>query len=78
MQYCKRLARLEELFLGDTAVSDVGLGHLKGLTQLKLVHLSGTKVTAAGMKDLRKALPKADVTCDGYSVRRDPWQWIPP
>jgi hypothetical protein len=31
--------------------------HLKGLTKLKALDLSGTRVTDAGMTELKRALP---------------------
>jgi hypothetical protein len=46
------------LLLDDTAVGDAGLVHLKGLKQLELVRLSGTRVTDVGLSDLQQALPE--------------------
>jgi len=35
--------------------------HLKGMTGLKTLYLTGTKVTNDGLEDIRRALPKAKV-----------------
>jgi CheY-like chemotaxis protein len=42
-------------------VSDFGLVHLKGLTNLRKLNLGGTKVTDAGVQDLQKVLPKVTI-----------------
>ena len=47
-----------ELYFFDTQVTDAGLVHLKGLPNLELLNLIGTQVTAAGVAELKKALPK--------------------
>jgi hypothetical protein len=44
-------------FLADSTISDIGLEHLKGLTQLHGLYLGGTKVTGKGVKRLQQALP---------------------
>ncbi|MFQ5733484.1 MAG: hypothetical protein ACE5KM_16220 [Planctomycetaceae bacterium] len=61
------LVRLEELSLADTQVTDAGLISLSGLKHLRRVNfgrsfvfregVSGTRVTAAGIRSLQKALP---------------------
>jgi hypothetical protein len=56
------LRQLQELILQDTGVTDVALKALASLKKLKTVYLNGTKVTAAGMADLKKALPECEVT----------------
>ena len=48
----KSLAGVQQLYLGHTATSDVGLKHIAGLTRLTFLGLIGTKVTDAGMKEL--------------------------
>ena len=42
----------------NTKVSDAGLEHLKGLTQLQMLLLDNTKVSDAGVKKFQQALPK--------------------
>ncbi len=44
-----------------TAVTDVGLARLKRLNQLETLTLTGTRVTAAGVADLRTALPRVRI-----------------
>jgi internalin A len=49
-----RLERLEYLILFDTAVTNDGLAHLRGLTDLKKLYLHGTAVDGAGWVHLEK------------------------
>ena len=44
-----------------TRVTDAGLVHLKGLTNLKNLGLSNTKITRAGIAELQKALPNCEI-----------------
>jgi hypothetical protein len=55
------LSKLFSLRLAYSGISDAGLEHLTGLTSLSALDLRGTKVTEAGMIELRKALPKLDI-----------------
>jgi hypothetical protein len=48
---------LETIVLDETLITDAGLAHLSGLTKLRSLSLGGTKVTDAGVRDLRVALP---------------------
>jgi serine/threonine protein kinase/Leucine-rich repeat (LRR) protein len=60
--------KVVEIRLADKAtVTDEGLKSLYGLTALKEVDLTGTKVTAAGVAALQRALPK----CHIFSGLRD-------
>ena len=54
--------------LAFTQVTDAGLVHLKGLTNLEKLYLNGTQVTAAGATELKKALPKINIysMIDGF------------
>ena len=52
---------MEHINLSQTAVTDAGIVHLKGMTKLQLLIVNGTKVTDAGIADLKKALPKLEV-----------------
>jgi hypothetical protein len=42
-------------------VTDAGLVHLEGLIELRALNLSDTRVTAAGIARLTKALPGAQI-----------------
>ena len=50
-----------EVQLRGTDGTDASLLHLKGLTQLQDLNLFGTKITAAGVADLQKALPNCKI-----------------
>jgi hypothetical protein len=43
-------------------VTDTGLEHLRGLTQLQLLYLGGTQITDEGVKKLQEALPNCEIT----------------
>ena len=47
--------------LMDTQVTDAGLEHLKGMTNLRYLHLGDTQVTDAGVNELKKALPNCRI-----------------
>ena len=49
-----------ELDVGDWRITDVGLVHLKGLTNLKTSRLDGTQLTDAGVVELQLALPNCE------------------
>ena len=42
-------------------ITDAGLVHLKGLTNLRTLYLYGTQITDADIADLKKALPNCRV-----------------
>ena len=46
-------ARLRELYLGGTKVTDAGLEHLKDLPELQTLDLSGTEVSDVGLEHLK-------------------------
>jgi hypothetical protein len=57
--HLKGLSRLNNLDLSYCGeITDQGLAHLKALTSLESLNVRGTKVTQAGMDDLKKTLPK--------------------
>jgi hypothetical protein len=62
LAYLKRLTRLEVLSLKDTAVTDAGLAHLKGLSALEQVHAGDKQFTDSGVRELRKSLPKLEIS----------------
>ena len=47
--------------ISGTQITDFGLEHLKGLTQLHSVDLSNTGVTDDGVKRLQQMLPKCNI-----------------
>ena len=47
--------------MSDIQITDAGLVHLKGLTGLQTLNLAGTKVTDAGVAELKKALPNCEI-----------------
>lgn len=48
---------LKELNLLSSEITDKGLNHLKGLTALKRLRLTGAKVTSEGVQALEQAIP---------------------
>jgi hypothetical protein len=46
----------------DTPITDAGLMHLHALTKLGKLSLKNTQVTEEGVKKLRDALPKCQIT----------------
>ena len=59
---------LIHLDLSDSQITDADLLHLKGLTKLETIHLKNTddypgetKITDAGVAELRKALPGCQI-----------------
>jgi hypothetical protein len=46
---------------GDSAISEDGLSHLKGLTGLSKVSFSDTLVADAGLEERRRVLPKTQI-----------------
>lgn len=54
-------ANLESLRLGDAQVTDAGLKHLEGLTNLEYLGLGDTPVTL-GIERLRHVLPNCTIS----------------
>ena len=52
---------MQTLLLQGTKVTDAGLGHLKGLTNLRTLYLFLTQITDAGIADLKKSLPNCEI-----------------
>jgi len=61
LRVVRKLPKLRSLDLRDTCVTDAGLGHLKGLSQLETLVLTNTRVTAEGIRRLQQALPDCRV-----------------
>jgi sec-independent protein translocase protein TatC len=54
-------ARVAVVDLSGSGVSDAVLEHLKGLSGLQKLDLTGTEVTEEGLEELRQALPKCKI-----------------
>ena len=52
---------VSSVFLSGTKITDNGLVHLKGLTNLRRLILHGTRFSDAGMRTLEAALPKCSI-----------------
>jgi hypothetical protein len=58
----RKLTHLEELTIGGLGkVTDAAVDHLVGLKTLKKLTVNGTKITEAGIKRLREALPATQI-----------------
>ena len=49
-------------------MTDTGLAHLKGLSNLQWLNLVGTQVTDEGVRDLRRALPNCKAITEEQAV----------
>ncbi len=56
--YARLWRRVGTVELSGASVTDAGLAHLAGLTNLEWLWLGDTQVTDAGVEALRKKLPK--------------------
>lgn len=65
VRHLATMEKLQTLGLGNNPITDKGLSELKGLQNLKAIHLRGTKVTAAGVADFQQALPDCKIDWDG-------------
>jgi len=61
LHHLAELKQLERLALAGSSATDEGLKLLHGLTALRELDLTGTKVTAAGVEAFKKAVPKCMV-----------------
>jgi hypothetical protein len=59
-----RLPKLRNLGLRRCPIDDRGLEYLKSFTALRYVQLQGTRITRAGLKQLREALPECRIETD--------------
>ena len=50
-----------QLFLFGWQITDAGLAHIKGMTSLRKLYLTDTKVTDAGIAELQKTLPNCRI-----------------
>ena len=51
------MKQLQRLSLAGSGLTNAGIKHLAGLTELQTLDLRRTKVTATGIDDLAKSLP---------------------
>ena len=58
----KSLPRVKSLTLRGSPITDAGLTHLHGMTQLEELDCRGTKITDRGIEALRRALPSCRIT----------------
>ena len=49
------------LYLNNTQVTNAGLVHLKGLSNLQTLFLNDTQITDEGVKQLQQALPNCEI-----------------
>jgi hypothetical protein len=58
------LRMLERLNLSQTSLTDAALPYFKGLARLRMIDLRGTQWTPAGIRELRRTVPLAEVVAD--------------
>jgi hypothetical protein len=62
LKHVAACAQLQGLTLSHSKwITDSGMAHLQGLSELRDVGLNGTQVTDEGIKELQQALPKCSV-----------------
>jgi hypothetical protein len=64
------LTTLEEVVLDESPVTDADLIHFRSLTNLRKLRVKSTKVSAAGVDALQKALPNCKIEWDASAKRR--------
>jgi Leucine-rich repeat (LRR) protein len=62
------LPDVENLQLNDARITDAGLAHLAGHSQLKVLSLAGSSVTDAGLLHLRTLTGLEDLSLDGLAI----------
>jgi len=72
--YLEPLGELWMLDLSGAAVTDAGIGHLKGLRRLTSIWLTDTQVTSKGAEELHRALPNAAIS---YGPSKKPVTIVP-
>ena len=65
------LKQLKRLSLVGSGLTDAGIKHLAGLTNLESLDLRRTKASAAGIAELQKALPGCQIVWDGGESEGD-------
>jgi hypothetical protein len=55
------LTNLQELYLYGTSVTDAGMAYLAKMTRMRVLDVSATEVTIAGVVALQKELPKVKI-----------------
>jgi hypothetical protein len=58
--------KLELLYVSGDKITDEGLMHLKEIPNLRYLRITWTKVTQAGIDDLKKGLRELKVSCGDY------------
>ena len=71
-QWGFEIGRVVQVELDGTAITDDGLKHFSGLTNLEYLMLGGTRVTDDGVKMLRESLPNCGIEYDGQLVVTNP------
>jgi len=56
------------LFLAGTVVTDAGLKHLTGLSNLRVLDVGFTQVSEKGMHDLQESLPECEIVHNSYGA----------
>ncbi len=62
LAHLKQIPNLKNVDLQGTRIGDAGLEHLRGIDTLELVYLQRTVVTREGLANLKKSLPKAEIS----------------
>jgi hypothetical protein len=54
--------------MSSTAITDAGVAKLSSLKKLKELYLYNTKITAAGLQQVRQSLAKVQIDTGGYKL----------